>query len=403
MDTKAQRAHSEDALAVYAESLVAGRAVAVFGDASSGIVARLQAVGARTVHVWDPDPQRASIESERAPEAVSAASYASLPRFWSADVAIVPDLGSFDDSSSLVARLRDVVGRNGVVLAAAANRDSGAAVGSRSFEYYELFDRFAEHFSGVTMVAELAFRGVALVALGDEGEPAEVSIDTQLADGDRVPERFVVVASQSDVAAQPYTVVELPPESALVEEHDRQLVELNAAVERLRVEADESSRVLAGLQDAARRGDRAEAKVGELERALKEMSDSSAADRREVSRLTEANALEVRHFEETLRERGHLTRSLEAEVARRDQIVRELVDTVAEREAASVPDLSPSPPVPHVEELLEENGRLRGLLDAIALDVARREADARSASWAASELETQQRRQPPTPGDGGAA
>jgi len=47
------------ALCVYAEPLVARRRVVVVGDSSLGLDARLVALGARTVHVYDPDAARA--------------------------------------------------------------------------------------------------------------------------------------------------------------------------------------------------------------------------------------------------------------------------------------------------------------------------------------------------------
>src|SRR5580704_8514005 len=67
MDSSASRVHPQHVLAVYAESLVAGARVAVFGDASIGLAARLSEQGAHSVHVWDPDSARARIEAERAP------------------------------------------------------------------------------------------------------------------------------------------------------------------------------------------------------------------------------------------------------------------------------------------------------------------------------------------------
>lgn len=400
MHPKALRVHPHQALAVYAESLAGGGTFAVLGDSSSGLADRLVELGATSVQVWDPDAPRARAEAERAGSAITVRPYdAAGVRARIVSLAIVADLGVFDRPAEVLARGRELVGDDGVLLVGAANRDL-APEGSPAFEYYELFDLVAAHFTGVTMVAELQFQGVALVALGDEGEPSGVSVDTQLAGDARVPERFLVVASQRDVAPEPYTVVELSPESdggdepepsaarderlaeqlahserieALLKDRDRLVAELSTQVGRLQATAQAASVAATELHEASRRAESMEA------RAL--------AFERELAQLGEANALEVRRFEDILRERSQTARSLETELARRDQMVRELVDTLDEGVEALGP-VSPEPAASRGDdELSEENGRLRELLDALALDVARREAEARGTAWKVSELE----------------
>jgi len=393
MDPKPLRVHPQQALAVYAESLAAGGTVALFGDASLGLGARLVDLGARDVHVWDPDARRARVESERAGDGVTVRAYetpGSRPR--SVDLVIVPDLGLFEDAPGLVSRARELVGEEGVLLAGAANRDVATAEGLRAFEYYELFDLVARHFSAITMIAEMPFHGVALVALGEESESSGVSVDTQLAGEARVAERFVVVASQRDVVLDPYTVVELPAApgekpteldaalpapseraealEALLRDRDRQISELSSQLEQQRAMAAVAGTAAADALEAARRAESTEARARAFER--------------ELSQLTEANASEIRRFEDMLRERAQATRSLETELARRDQMVRELVDTLEEGVAGPAPVTSASRVE---EEVVVENARLRELLDTMALDVARREAEARATAWTVSELE----------------
>ncbi len=394
MDPKLLRVHPQQALAVYAESLAAGGTVALFGDASLGLGARLVDLGARDVHVWDPDPRRARIEAEHARDGVTVRAYdtpGSRPR--SVDLVIVPDLGLFEDAPGLVSRARELVGEEGVLLAGAANRDVATGEGVRVFEYYELFDLVAKHFSAITMIAELPFHGVALVTLGEESESSGVSVDTQLAAGEaRVAERFVVVASQRDVVLEPYTVVELPPPreaqeteidaappapseraealEALLRDRDRQISELSSQLEHQRSMVALAGTAAADALEAARRAESTEARARAFER--------------ELFQLTEANASEIRRFEDMLRERAQATRSLETELARRDQMVRELVGTLEEGLAGPSPETSTSRVD---EEVAEENARLRELLDTLALDVARREADARATAWTVSELE----------------
>jgi hypothetical protein len=416
MDPKASRVHPQQALAVYAESLASGGTVAFFGDASLGLGARLVELGARSVVVWDPDPGRAGLEGVGAPEGVTVAAYPSLGQGAQrrVDVALIGELGLFDDPRELLARVAGLVGDDGVLLLSAANREVGNGNGARAFEYYELFDLVAAHFNAVTMVGELSFHGIALVALGEEDESPAVSVDTQLAGGARVPERFVVVASQREVGPQPYTVVELPGASwqastdlevaqvalraqiarteqveALLRDREREQAELSSRLEALQTSAHTSAQasgaVAAELREASRRAETTEARAATYER--------------ELGQLSEANAVEIRRFEDMLRERAQATRSLEIELARRDQMVRDLVETLEEARVAPLPEPArPAPDAPAPApadsgfpradlELSEENGRLRELLDAMALDVARREAEATAAAWTVSELE----------------
>jgi hypothetical protein len=405
MDPKALRVHPQQALAVYAESLAAGSTVALFGDSSLGLAGRLVDLGARSVHAWDPDAHRARLEAERADDAVTIGGYQTwAPRPRSVDLAIVADLGLFDDATEVLARVRDLVGDDGVLLVGAANRDVATPGATRGFEYYELFDLVAQHFSAVTMIAELPFHGVALVPLGEEGESSGVSVDTQLAGDARVADRFVVMASQRAVAPQPYTVVELPraqneavsaelgaalraqaalteQAEALVRDRDQRVAALSAEVERLQAAAQAAGHAAGEaateLQGIARRAESTEARAVAFER--------------ELAQLGEANAAEIRRFEDILKERAHTARALAIELARRDQMVRDLVATLDEGvESLVVAPLEPGTASAN-DEVAEENLRLRELLDALALDVARREADARATAWTVSELEHQLR------------
>lgn len=211
METTA-RVHPHQALAVYAESWAAGANVAVFGDASLGLAAQLVELDAHTVHVWDPSAERARALAGGAHGggSVLVAPYDEYDgRTRGVSLAIVPDLGAFDDPAGLIARVRDLVGARGVALVAAANRESPVADSPRAFDYYELFDLVAADFAAVRMVAELRFEGVSFVALGDDDAHA-VSVDPQLAQGDRAPLAFVAIASQVDAPVDPYAIVELP-------------------------------------------------------------------------------------------------------------------------------------------------------------------------------------------------
>lgn len=402
--------HPQHALAVYAESFAAGARVAVFGDSSIGLGERLRACGAEAVYVWDPDGPRAQ---GRGPAAggVLAQAYASYePPAQSLDLAIVFDLGLFDDPALLLARIRGLLERQGVALIAAANRETSAPAGTRAFDYYELFDRVADKFSRVTMVAEIAFHGAAFVTLGDQDSDSGVSVDPQLADEHRIPAAFIAIASQDDPAVDPYAIVELPAPCAppsTPEAEDRahaivatlqaevalqtqrnaalestltmrtqQLSELSMEGERLRGAAETARRAAAEAEEGARRAVHAEARAAAFERELDE--------------AVEAHAAELLRFEEALKERAQAVRLLEAEVGRRERMVRDLVGALEEADGGKPERCAPAentPAPPDRVDVVEENARLRAQLDALALDLARREGDAQAAAWSIAELE----------------
>ena len=448
MDSNALRVHPQHALAVYAESLAAGARVAVFGDASLGIAARLAEQGAHAVHVWDPDAARARIEAERAARSVSVHAYSSQETETRVvDLAIVADLGLFADVSGLIGRLRRMVGQEGVALVAATSAEVARDGGPRAFDYYELFDLVAAEFQSIRMVAQLPFFGVALVELGDQEESSGVSVDTQLGESGRAPEAFVVVASQRDVRLEPYSIVELPaplrdPEGASGEElaqaqlqaawltsqlqdlraemagaersvgavpvleeslrgrtaralelekalaeRGRELAELSSEVEEMRAAAAAGRVAAVQVEELALRADRAERRAQAIEQELAKGSDAHS---RELARL-----------EEGLRERARGARILETEVARHEQMVRDLVATLEEVQGA--PDPTPRAAAPEdaiatvadraddhgSRALAEENARLQAQLDSLALELARREGDAQAAAWQIAELERQ--------------
>jgi hypothetical protein len=412
---------------VYAEALATDAHVAVFGDASVGLAAQLIEQGARAVHVWDPDEARAIACEARSVRGVLVQAFDPGAPLRPADLVIVSDLNLFDDPEDLLARVRAMVG------------DDGAALVAARRDYYELFDLVAGEFACVRMIAELPFRGVAFVELvGEDEDLPGVSVDTRLAHGDRAPEAFVVVASQLDVRLDGYEIVELPPgrdeaartqvapaapvaaaepDPALVARATRLAAEVDDLTSRL---ADATTRLqqmtahadaLRGAaeagQVAARRADEGARRTEVAERRLAELEG-------EIGRASEAHGAELARYEEALRERAQVLRTLEGELARRDRMVRDLAGALEEAHAASPahPEVA-APPVAHataaaaaVDEgalerelaadeaalqrelaLAEENARLCARLDALALDLARREGEAHATAWSVTELE----------------
>jgi hypothetical protein len=413
MESDDLRVHPQQALAVYVEPLVTGRRVVVFAHPSTGLLERLEALEAEVAVLVGPDDDLGELRGARF------------------DLALVADLGLFDDPEALLAVVRRLVGDAGVAVVAAANRDV-ADPGSPAFDYYALFDLVAREFADVRMVAQLPFRGVALAEVGGEDESPVVSVDTQLAEGERAPEAFLAVVSQRGASLDPYAIVELPaPPEVVRDSRALEAVDAELAQERVRVQAlgarldaaeaqaaratdferelaararqlAELSTEVEEMRSAAEAGRIAAAQVEELalradrsERALAQMQP-------EVAQAAESHAAELAGFEQALRDRAQAVRALEAELGRREQLVRDLVATLEEHARQPPPPPSvPVPPTPMDEAptvaeegaagamaaLTEENALLRERLDALALELARREGEAQATAWTVAELE----------------
>jgi hypothetical protein len=464
MDSSAPSVHPQQALAVYAESLVAGARVAVFGDASLGLGARLVELGARAVQLWDPDPSRARAEAEQAPRGVTVHAYGdSEGESRGYDLALVVDLGQFSDAAGLVRRVRRGVGADGVAMIAAKSAEVAQAGGLRAFDYYDLFDLVAPEFESVRMVAQLPFFGIALVELGEEDESPAVNVDTQLAESGRVPEAFVVVASQRGARVEPYAIVQLPSQVRVEEPmgdrdalaraelrgellasqlddlrariaegaraadeitriedtlrarsvqvielekalaaRGRDLADLSNEVEEMRAAAEAGRIAAAQVQEVALRADRAERRVALLEGEVASLS-------REVAKGGDVHSVELARVEEGLRERAQAIRLLEGELARRDQMVRDLVGSLDDVHIETMP-AAPEPAASAIDAidakaaraLGEDNARLRGQLDALAADLARREGESQASTWKITELERQLAQQVGATGKAGA-
>jgi hypothetical protein len=433
MDPMVVRVTSQLALAVYAESLAERGHVTVFGDSSLGLASTLVRLGARAVEVLDPDSGRARIESERAPSGVVVRAFSrNQPEVRDVDLVIVPDLGCFPDPADILARLRRMVGGEGAVVVAAANREAAADADATAFDYYELFDLVAAEFDCVRMIAQLPFYGVTLAELGEDGPSPAVSVDTQLAET-RSPDLFVALASQRDVRLDAYSIVELPqpPQlavevaavssaeaerrcealeaqndelrarmadmdrlaetvtslerelversqfaaelAAVVADRTERLTELTSELETARAVAEAGSMAADTVDEIARRVDLAENRAAVLEGELRHAAEHAVGRSEEHDRL-----------EEALRERARTVRDLEAEVARRDQMIHELAGALEETAGGAQPAPEPADDMAARDK---ENGGLRERLDALALELARREGESQASVWQIAELE----------------
>lgn len=209
-------------LAAYAEQLFDGRRVVVFGDSTSSVAEELVERGARTVHVFDPEPSRAAVsagQNRTKQITVAPLDDADLAvRDGAFDVAFIEDLSSFAEPEALLRRARRAVSSRGTAVVAAPNPEARIALlprtsasrSSSSLGYYELYDAVSAEFDDVRMLGQTPFVGYAVVDFAPDGEP-DVTIDSGLVPGGaEEPEWFVALASRDRVDCDPVGIVQLP-------------------------------------------------------------------------------------------------------------------------------------------------------------------------------------------------
>ena len=211
------------ALSVYLEPLAADARVAVLGDAELGLFEAILELGARTVHLYDPDPDRVSRMADDVPRGVSVRMLRDDfdVRDGAFDLVVIPDVGVLPDVATTIVRLRRVVDPRGAVIAMGRARTADSDPGifpelaAASIEYAELYDLFALQFENVTMTGVLPFTGVVFAELG-AGDDLAVSVDTRLVDPEP-PGVFVVTASrEEEPILDPYAIVQIArPETPL--------------------------------------------------------------------------------------------------------------------------------------------------------------------------------------------
>lgn len=189
----------EQALSIWAEPLVAGaRVLVVTGRSDAG--ARLSALGARSVHAFDPAKGELDV------------------RDGAFDVVLVPDVGVFPDTTAGIRRLRRLVSQEGAIVAVARALVDGATSGTfpevapAKLEYAQMYDVFALQFEHVVLSGLLPFDGIVFAELGQD-EDVAVSVDTQLAPT-LAPDVFVIVASHEPVDIEPYAIVQTAARAA---------------------------------------------------------------------------------------------------------------------------------------------------------------------------------------------
>lgn len=123
----------------------------------------------------------------------------------------------------------------------------------------------------------------------------------------------------------------------------------------------------------------------------------------DLAHVVEAHATETAAYEEQLRDRARLVAELEAELVRREELVRELVTSLEEQPEPSAigPELGGEPPAgapaPGAAAEHEDTGWLRRKLDELAEEVARREGELTARAWRIQELESELARREAAP------
>jgi hypothetical protein len=213
------------ALAAYAESLVDGQRVVVFGDAASSLPDQLLERGARLVHVYDSDPTRAAEAAARnrsqnlwfAP--LSDGELALRERSF--DLALVENLAAHGETTALLKRIRRTLTGRGAAVIACPNPDvrlrllSDPSSTNRTLDYYALYDAVAELFPHVRMLGQMPFVGYALADFGTEREPEPTFDSGFVPGGAEEPEWFIALASEHQTRLDEFAVIQLPFRAAL--------------------------------------------------------------------------------------------------------------------------------------------------------------------------------------------
>jgi hypothetical protein len=325
------------ALCVYAEPLVVGRRVVVLGDATRRLGERFLELGARVVHVYDPEPARALAAAANAPRGLTVLPLPASDfdvRDGAFDLAVILDISEIPAPAPVLARLRRLLSPTGAVLVRARSGDgrTGRHARGGTLDYYELFELVALQFAHVRMVGEIPWSGVALAQLGETSEEPEVSVDTQLVTEADPPEAFIALGSQHGVELAEYAIVQVPRastpdvEATIAYGSDRADLAaaqlraslLEAQIEELRSarnrEAVAHSEALSGLEGeltqrrTAVRG--AEERVSEAALAVEQARSEARAAADELARARDRAAVWARELDEERRARGRLEKEL---------------------------------------------------------------------------------------------
>ncbi|MBK7580005.1 MAG: hypothetical protein IPI67_07330 [Myxococcales bacterium] len=423
------------ALAAYAEPVLEGRRVLVFGDSSSGLAEQLVERGARLVHVYDPDAARVAESAVRNTSrniAIAALSDMGLAlRDGAFDVGLVEDLTLTGPAHSVLKRLKRALSPRGVGLVAAPNPEVRTRLlpGGPSFDsaldYYQLYDAVSSEFEHVRMLGQTPFVGFAVVDFATQGAP-EPSLDTAFVPGGaEEPEWFIAFASSIPLRLDEFQIVQLPmsilgstPRSTAgdlelgsAREAERRMRERMADLEAQTSElqgqlrtaqtrdasADEVITLRAELAKRERwvaeveaRASVADARADEAESELESMRDAIAKEREAAGEPLRALEAQVAALREELGRASSESHELRERIAQQDQRISVLTAVDTENEGDELGALETQleargAEVRRLERELRQVERLgRELLESLTRLAERNaasEADLEAARW----------------------
>jgi SAM-dependent methyltransferase len=208
------------ALAAYAEPLVTGKRVIVFGDALSGLAETLVERGARLVQVYDADAGRVAEATTR--NSSRNVSFAPIGdggmavRDGAFDVGVIENLAAVSDAAGLLRKLKRTLGPRGIALITTPNPDASERLldvkqpAASELDYYGLYDVVSQQFEHVRMLGQAPFVGYAIVDFSPDGEPEPTFDAGLLASGSEQPDYFVALAGNVPARLEDFSVVQLP-------------------------------------------------------------------------------------------------------------------------------------------------------------------------------------------------
>ncbi|MEO8877616.1 MAG: hypothetical protein ABI461_18625 [Polyangiaceae bacterium] len=242
-------------------------------------------------------------------------------------------------------------------------------------------------------IAESGLRADALAAQLDERNLAARELETRAAEAMAMAERIAADASRSEEKLETERTRHRE-QIAGYEEEVAARAARNAVLEGAFSAMEEASRDLERRVIAAERAleDRAEQAAS----MLVELDDAraAAAAAAELNGSALSHEGEVAELEAHLRNRGSHVADLEREIARREQIVLDLLSQLQHAPKNGVLEVVASPttepkadPDAAHNRLYDENVLLRSKLDALALELARREGELATTAWRVTELD----------------
>ena len=314
-------------LAAFAEPLVEGRRVVVFGSALTSTARLLLERGARLVHVCDPAPLRVAEALKRATQPGLTLSTLNddeiAAREGAVDFVLVEHLGAFD-ARSVVEKAKKLLAVRGVAMFVTPNREARRPLlppsepAAAPLDYYALYDLVKAEFEHVRMLGQAPFVGYAVVDFAPEGEPEPVVDSDFVPRGSEEPELFVAVAARHRPNVPGHALVQLPLESVLVHA---------APVERpVRPERSQPSPELVRkleqqetwIRELESRAATADERADVAEDELEELRERLARDESSLSKQTADKAVA-----EAAAERDELSAELERERDEKETARRE--------------------------------------------------------------------------------